>query len=94
MSPDPNEHKHPSGPWRKVALILTRRNAGRNGGSWYVLTLECGHEVTRPVRSPHPVELLHGMHRLPKAPKKCRCMWCAKGWKPVPVVYEPGINAD
>lgn len=82
-------------PWRKVALILTRRNAGTNGGSWYVLTLECGHEVTRPIRKLHLSQLMCSANT-PKsgAPKKVRCMWCGKGWKPVPVVAEPGVNCD
>lgn len=90
------EHKEQPDPWRKVALVLTRRNAGSKGGSWYVLTLECGHEVMRPMRTIHGSQLLCSAN-VPKsgAPKKVRCMWCGAGHDPVPVpTYQPGVNAD
>ena len=57
-------------PWRSVSVI--HYVTGPRGGQAWLLELECGHYLAKPIPPSRP-----GRIRKPfEAPKRCRCLLC------------------
>ena len=67
---------HANRPWRRVALI--EDCVGSRGGAFWVLTLECGHVVTRTRLNymRRPLRALSMPFEYGFAPKRVRCRVC------------------
>jgi hypothetical protein len=76
-----------SGPWREVVYIRTL--TGDHGAPFWVLTASCGHTSSRTQRVPRPSDIVLGGLRPDRycAPKRVRCLSCALGSPPIPVVF-------
>ena len=65
------------GTWREVVYI--REGRGSRGGSFWLLTLECGHLAVR--QKPNVRLRAFQIPRPRFAPKRCRCRMCQERTK-------------
>ena len=85
----PRRYRMTGGPWREVVYIRTMK--GDRDGPFWILTTSCGHTSTRTQRVPRWSDLVRNVradHFC--APKRVRCLSCALGSSPVPVILPTG----